>query len=226
MDSYAGSTSAPLSLHKYLYCHNEPIENVDPTGLKTFLYLIGQDHQGLPFHQAADYLASKLSIDAGDKIVKLDISGLDEFNNALKQNTDIAEIDYIGHGNPGILFVGTGTDPDANITEKGGKHIAFGVQFESKSVHDLFINNVRSDATIHLYSCFSAMSGPESFADSDYPSIQRSFCEHFHVPVYGGLVGTKFKPNGQPYTRFFYKGEFPHNSLGDFSGAFQFGIGF
>ncbi|MBR6402610.1 MAG: hypothetical protein IKS48_04435 [Eubacterium sp.] len=32
MDSYAGSLSDPISLHKYLYCHANPIMNTDPSG--------------------------------------------------------------------------------------------------------------------------------------------------------------------------------------------------
>jgi hypothetical protein len=33
MDPYAGNTSDPQSLHKYLYCHANPVNNIDPTGL-------------------------------------------------------------------------------------------------------------------------------------------------------------------------------------------------
>ncbi len=32
MDPYAGSPQDPQSLHKYLYCHNNPVSNIDPTG--------------------------------------------------------------------------------------------------------------------------------------------------------------------------------------------------
>jgi len=32
MDDYAGSSQDPQSLHKYLYCHANPINNLDPTG--------------------------------------------------------------------------------------------------------------------------------------------------------------------------------------------------
>jgi len=35
MDPFAGNRSDPQSLHKYLYCHANPINNVDPTGLFT-----------------------------------------------------------------------------------------------------------------------------------------------------------------------------------------------
>lgn len=35
MDSYEGNNSDPLSLHKYLYCHANPVNLVDPSGLFT-----------------------------------------------------------------------------------------------------------------------------------------------------------------------------------------------
>jgi len=35
MDPFAGSPQDPQSLHKYLYCHNNPVNGIDPTGLFT-----------------------------------------------------------------------------------------------------------------------------------------------------------------------------------------------
>ena len=32
MDPYAGSPQDPQTLHKYTYCHNNPVNNIDPTG--------------------------------------------------------------------------------------------------------------------------------------------------------------------------------------------------
>ena len=32
MDSYEGEQSQPLSLHKYLYAHGNPINRIDPSG--------------------------------------------------------------------------------------------------------------------------------------------------------------------------------------------------
>ncbi len=32
MDSYEGSNEDPLSLHKYLYCQNDPMDRIDPSG--------------------------------------------------------------------------------------------------------------------------------------------------------------------------------------------------
>ncbi len=40
MDSFAGSPQDPQSLHKYLYCHANPVNAIDPSGM--FLTYIGQ----------------------------------------------------------------------------------------------------------------------------------------------------------------------------------------
>ena len=39
-DPYAGNTQDPQSLHKYLYCHNNPINAIDPTGKMTINSLV------------------------------------------------------------------------------------------------------------------------------------------------------------------------------------------
>ena len=36
VDPYSGNLHDPQSLHKYLYCHNNPVNSVDPTGLMEF----------------------------------------------------------------------------------------------------------------------------------------------------------------------------------------------
>jgi RHS repeat-associated protein len=202
MDTTEGDNEEPLSLHKYLYCQNNPVNMVDPDGLKAYLYLIGEDSSGLPFKKAVDYLSSQLSLTAGDKVVIENIHGFEDFNKALKENTDIVELNYIGHGGPGILFIGEGKDPDTNITEKGGRHVIGNTEFQSKSVKDLYVYNVRRDASIHLYSCYSGRSG------WDYSGLNRSFSDHFGVIAYGGWFGTKFKANGEPYTFGGYNGVF------------------
>jgi RHS repeat-associated protein len=36
VDPYAGNTQDPQSLHKYTYCHNNPVNAIDPTGMMEF----------------------------------------------------------------------------------------------------------------------------------------------------------------------------------------------
>jgi RHS repeat-associated protein len=36
MDDFAGNNQDPQSLHKYLYCHNNPINGIDPSGRQMF----------------------------------------------------------------------------------------------------------------------------------------------------------------------------------------------
>jgi hypothetical protein len=49
MDSYEGTQEEPLTLHKYLYCHGDPINGTDPTGLSENLLVfeIGQGMRGI-----------------------------------------------------------------------------------------------------------------------------------------------------------------------------------
>jgi hypothetical protein len=37
MDTYEGNNEDPLSLHKYLYCHGNPVMNTDPSGHKVYV---------------------------------------------------------------------------------------------------------------------------------------------------------------------------------------------
>jgi RHS repeat-associated protein len=37
MDTFAGNNEDPLSLHKYLYCHDNPVNNTDPSGNSVYV---------------------------------------------------------------------------------------------------------------------------------------------------------------------------------------------
>ncbi len=39
VDPYAGNMYDPLSLHKYIYCHNDPVNGIDPSGLWTLMQI-------------------------------------------------------------------------------------------------------------------------------------------------------------------------------------------
>ena len=40
MDSFEGNTSDPLSLHKYLYCHADPVNGIDPSGHENIISVL------------------------------------------------------------------------------------------------------------------------------------------------------------------------------------------
>ena len=181
-------------LNMYEFCGSNPVNMRDPFGLATYLYLLSEDNKGLPLDKSAEYLSSQVSLKPDDKVVIERISGFSDFNRALKNNKDIARITYLGHGGSGILHIGTGSSADTNITGKGGRHSNIRGTYESCSVEDLDTSNVRKDAEIYLYSCYSGAVG------LDYASIAHSFGEHFNAKAYGGQLGTKFKANGMPYT--------------------------
>src|ERR1022692_388846 len=62
MDTYAGNNEAPLSLHKYLYGADNPVNCIDPSGLKTVLVV--RDGGGIGSEGAGKSAASHL-VNAG-----------------------------------------------------------------------------------------------------------------------------------------------------------------
>ncbi|WP_113672759.1 RHS repeat domain-containing protein [Vallitalea guaymasensis] len=76
-DSYLGNPNDPLSLNLYIYCHNNPIMFVDPSGhtdftADLFFYevteeaVIGTGSKNIPLVGWAIWLFNKFSIDAGE----------------------------------------------------------------------------------------------------------------------------------------------------------------
>jgi RHS repeat-associated protein len=67
MDPFEGSNEEPHSLHKYLYCHADPVNNVDPSGMyeiDTHLYLTWYLARAAGFPNAADIGIATQSADA------------------------------------------------------------------------------------------------------------------------------------------------------------------
>jgi RHS repeat-associated protein len=69
-DPFAGNPSDPQSLHKYLYCHNDPINNIDPSGMFAIASLAVSTMIGQLVHNIYDgvvmtvYSAMQISINA------------------------------------------------------------------------------------------------------------------------------------------------------------------
>ena len=56
MDTYEGASSDPLSLHKYLYCHADPLNNIDPSGHESLSSMVTS--MGIRMHVAATHIGS------------------------------------------------------------------------------------------------------------------------------------------------------------------------
>lgn len=117
LDPYAGSASDPLTFHKYVYAHNDPITNIDPTGLFSLVGSISVS--GLQGNLAG--LQGELggiAIDAADSVV----SG---FN--LRQTSTILLTSIFGGFAIGAIFdlggvaARTITNQIANFVEESGQ---------------------------------------------------------------------------------------------------------
>ena len=95
MDSYEGNNEEPLSLHKYLYCHGNPINGSDPSG-----------HDFEAF-------AMLTAMDIGMRVTSMSLATIAEAAVALpSQKWDIRE-HYVDLTQPGIsLQASTGGNPD------------------------------------------------------------------------------------------------------------------
>ena len=175
---------------------------------KTYVFVYGEDTTSLPLREAAEKMATETKTNPEDKVIVRPIKGFNDFNKILKEEQNIAEINYFGHGGPGILFVGLGSGADTNISLYGGDHTVLGgVNFNSRGVHELDKSNVRSDVKMGFYSCFSAFGNSQLHSQEIFPSIAPQsiagrFVEHFGGTARGAVVGTKFKSDSTPYSRF------------------------
>ena len=62
-DSYAGSISDPVSLHKYLYANADPVNNSDPSGYMTFVgAIVASAICGILVSMATTYLSNVFAI--------------------------------------------------------------------------------------------------------------------------------------------------------------------
>jgi RHS repeat-associated protein len=60
MDSYEGDGESPLSLHKFLYCQNNSVNRIDPSGNKTVVVVTDEDNKGVGDEGAAENAALHL----------------------------------------------------------------------------------------------------------------------------------------------------------------------
>jgi len=127
MDTYEGSSDRELP-HKYLYCCADPVNCVDPLGLKEFHLWIGFSYGFFDFATYSDEFKAAtwwaqgssryqlndayihVSIRPGDNIYERVKSKVDEFKP--EAGDTLTSIDFSGHGRPADL----GHDGNAAIT--------------------------------------------------------------------------------------------------------------
>jgi RHS repeat-associated protein len=131
----------------YGFVKNSPTNAVDRLGLDTFLLIVGEDSSGVPLQAAA--FTRKREIKARsdfqpycDNVAIVNAKNFDQFQDALKTHKDIIEIHIFAHGNPGILFLGEGTEAGSNLTQYGGKFTITGFDFEERRFTKHTFNSV------------------------------------------------------------------------------------
>jgi RHS repeat-associated protein len=193
MDSYDGSQLKPSSLHKYLYCNADPIDGIDPTGLRTFLVLYGEDSTDV-FERSAKWYQERIKtfeafVPGRDDIAVEKVYTVSRMAEVLRDYKEIQYIVYIGHGGWGVLYLGQPSGKNYNLSEFGGRADEAS---ESSPIKVLPKENIRSDARIDLISCYSKVSAPGG------RSIAQAFADYFNVPVQGAGAGVSFWKNGKP----------------------------
>ena len=183
----------------YGYCGNDPVNGVDPSGFKTYLFLWGEDSDGKPFHKAILWLVKHTKMKPEDSLVIAHVSTFDDFNLQLQQNKEIIHISYVGHGGPGFIFPGIEVGSKYNIGAFPPDRGTIGEYggFEYTSVYALDKNNVLEGATIRLYACGTGvMSLPDEHGS--VASIAQAFANKFEANTLGAVGSVVFVEDAQP----------------------------
>ncbi|MEK6288739.1 MAG: RHS repeat-associated core domain-containing protein [Acidobacteriota bacterium] len=177
--------SEPRNWNHYVYCWNNPLKFVDPTGQLSVpiaglaaavaeeeqrrqqqqraVLIVGDagllDHNvGNNFVRAAETRAGELR-QAGYTVNIERASTVGEFNEALTTNGTIDRVEYFGHGRSDMLFVGQGSGAETNI--------------DASNISELDNRNLSPGATAVLNSCNSALGGEQSIGARMANELQR-----------------------------------------------------
>lgn len=207
MDSYEGNTEDPNTLHKYVYAEDDPVNGIDPSGLRTFLLLYGDNkapNNPPIFENSANYYSTVIRTwrlplldemepydESSDDVVVAPAFDITQMVTALNNNKDIAFIAYFGHGGPGALYLGLPKGAKYNLSPYGG---AAGDASDSTPIALLPVGNVRADAKILLASCV----GTKVPLGQHQTPMSRAFTDHFKVPVMAAGAKVSYGPFG-PY---------------------------
>jgi RHS repeat-associated protein len=174
-------------MNLYQYCGNNPVNWIDPWGLKTYLIFQGKDN-GNVMRRGVGYQKKKImkSKDFNPESDKISVIGDDEaltpesMRNALENNTDIAMVVYVGHGGSQALYLdpyGRGSDTNLLTDSYNGEG------FQGGRVGDLPGANLSPNCEIYLYSCYAAAGNS---------NIATNMAAHFNRPVVATDQGVSF----------------------------------
>jgi hypothetical protein len=158
MDTFEGNQQDPLSLHKYLYCHDNPVNGTDPSGLLVVI----RTRVGRELNVITGKTGEKeVHVRTGKEFV--------DYIRGLPDRT-IVSIDFIGHGNPQVQGISDKDDAvEAIRLFQDGKVWITGPSLEGKSVllKNVLEKKVVLRATINLQGCSTSAKN----SDANMPNI-------------------------------------------------------
>jgi len=181
MDTFAGNNEGPLTLHKYLYCQNNPVNYADPSGLLVVIYTT---------------LGSTVNVytgRTGGMIIEVWTCKqfIDQIN-ALPSGT-IREIDFIGHGAPTVQGISDDKHPKEGIwlQQDGIVRIAGdSTHWVEVPLGDVLRGKIVTGATITLQGCSTAA------RNQFYPNLP-NICQAVSELLPGTFVsGSTFTTHG------------------------------
>jgi RHS repeat-associated protein len=189
MDTFAGNNEDPLSLHKYLYCQADPVDNTDSSGQFVAIYTtIGH---------SLNVLTGKTT---GRIIYVQTAKG---FINQIKALPDgsIKEIDFIGHGNSCVQGISADPAPKEGISITP-MYSDWKPRILGDSIHnvpvllaDVLNGKMVTDGVILLEGCHVAA---VNYYDASAPNI----CQAVSIAVLNAYVSgstkTTYGPNDSP----------------------------
>lgn len=206
-DSFEGSIFQPQSLHKYNYAHNNPTNNLDPTG-QSITTIAAAFNYALPLTTiSARPIGSFFTQNDAAAFVGNDMKSvneaLTEAKNITTKNTrcDLAlfETRYLGTPSPNVYSLNTlvsQLNPLTNLFDgRNSTYIPLVAGNPNKlSIKEIFKKNPQAAAVTTLYNNRSAIFINKPFFDFvDLPKFARStILLHESVHAFGNLEDTDF----------------------------------
>ncbi len=152
----------------YRYCHNDPVNKSDPSGLNALFMVGGNRENPNYFTKIAETWAKKYEAShKGETASVVQVRTKADMANALKTNQNLDRVDYVRHSSSANLYL---SDDGAGFISK-------------RDIASLPTNNVERGASIMLSGCETAK-GPGSIAEA--------FANRFGQTVIGTKTGLSF----------------------------------